>query len=380
MDAFLPPDSAMHGAAAERRRRSPARTRVREEADPGITRRALADQLAVLAVLCAYAWAGAVPRVLAGALAGAAIAFDLLLFAPAARRWWIPRLGWRPEAVQLIVACLLPLSGIALLPSIGVAFIALLFAPLCHAVLHLQRDDHPGVWMLLMSALAIALALADFRAGTGGPGVLDHVLLVGSLALAMGRFLAVQAEAAGMRAQLHGRNERLARRSAKLAHLAAHDFLTGLPNRREGMRILQAESERADRCATGLWVAVIDVDHFKQVNDHHGHDVGDEVLRELGQVLFAQVRSVDHVFRWGGEEFLLLLVDHASGHAAVPLERLREAVSRHDWGRIVPGLSITVSIGLAQRARAEAPERVLRRADGALYEAKDSGRDCVRVG
>jgi diguanylate cyclase (GGDEF)-like protein len=152
------------------------------------------------------------------------------------------------------------------------------------------------------------------------------------------------------------------------------DQLTGLGNRRE-MEARWPELIREAR-ASGqpLSVAMLDLDHFKQVNDMHGHAVGDQVLVTLGGLLRTQTRGSDLVARMGGEEFLVVLPDTDAERAADVCERLRQRVAGHDWATLAPGLRVTLSIGLTTSPPVEAQTLSLR-ADAALYHAKAAGRN-----
>ena len=121
---------------------------------------------------------------------------------------------------------------------------------------------------------------------------------------------------------------------------------------------------------------LLDVDHFKRVNDGHGHDVGDEVLRRAGALLSGRLREIDAIGRWGGEEFLILTPGLDAGGARRFAELLRAALAAHDF----PGPGrITCSFGVAAHRRGDTVVSLIRRADEALYRAKGAGRDRVEV-
>ncbi|OBV37018.1 CHASE domain-containing protein [Janthinobacterium psychrotolerans] len=170
------------------------------------------------------------------------------------------------------------------------------------------------------------------------------------------------------------------RMNAELLQLATTDFLTGLPNRRQFMTALANEHARLQReLASVATVLMLDIDHFKRVNDEHGHAVGDVVLRHLGALMCQALRKVDVSGRMGGEEFAILLPGTGMASAAVFAERLRARVADSSVG--IDGgalLSVTVSIGMAAMSGTDAGcDAVLARADEALYRAKRSGRNRV---
>jgi diguanylate cyclase (GGDEF)-like protein len=174
--------------------------------------------------------------------------------------------------------------------------------------------------------------------------------------------------------------ERLRVQAAELERQTREDALTGVANRRHLDDRLRAEWERALRFGRALSVAMLDVDHFKRVNDQFSHAVGDEVLRTLARVLREHTRGVDVVARYGGEEFCLVMVETDPAAALRLCERLRSLVQAHDWGEIRPGLSVTISIGVAGHREADAPDALLAIADTRLYSAKHAGRNRVCAG
>lgn len=166
-----------------------------------------------------------------------------------------------------------------------------------------------------------------------------------------------------------------------LRRLATRDELTGLLNRRELDRILDEETERAKRFTHPLSVLMIDVDHFKAVNDGHGHPAGDAVLREIARRLGGQIRNVDRLARYGGEEFVAILVQTEAEAARQVAERMRRAVARQAiLATQTLALEVSVSLGVATLPdHGDSPGALLAAADKALYAAKASGRNCVRL-
>lgn len=165
-------------------------------------------------------------------------------------------------------------------------------------------------------------------------------------------------------------------RATALEADARRDQLTGLGNRREVERRWPELLQRVRQQGTPLSVAMLDLDHFKQVNDRHGHAVGDRVLVALAAVLRAGTRGSDLVARVGGEEFLLALPDAGPEGAAEICERLRAQVEAGDWQALAPGLRVTLSVGLTSTPPYDA-ETLSLRADAALYRAKEAGRNRV---
>jgi diguanylate cyclase (GGDEF)-like protein len=172
---------------------------------------------------------------------------------------------------------------------------------------------------------------------------------------------------------LRRRNEGLAADVQQIERLASTDPLTGLRNR----RALLAHWTQLQAQTQPLSLALLDIDHFKAINDRHSHVVGDAVLCELARVMAAGLRALDSLGRWGGEEFAVLLPGADGAVAAAALERLRGSVQAHDWSVIAPGLAVTVSVGHTLARPGESFDDAAVRADALLYRAKGQGRNQV---
>jgi diguanylate cyclase (GGDEF)-like protein/PAS domain S-box-containing protein len=166
---------------------------------------------------------------------------------------------------------------------------------------------------------------------------------------------------------------------AKLREQAIHDALTGTFNRTYLDDTLGRELARAEREASSVSLLMIDIDHFKAVNDTYGHKAGDLMLEALGRLFRGRTRSSDVIFRYGGEEFLALLPGMPLDAAAERAERLREQVATLEVEHEGKSVHITISIGAATYHPGQDADAVLTAADRALYKAKALGRNCVAV-
>jgi diguanylate cyclase (GGDEF)-like protein len=175
-------------------------------------------------------------------------------------------------------------------------------------------------------------------------------------------------------------NERLEQQKAELDKLSIHDSLTEVNNRRYLDKHLAEELQRSQRHGHPLSIAMLDADHFKDVNDRFSHRIGDVVLRTMMQIVCRRKRRTDAVARYGGEEFVVVYPETSVEHAARAAEDLRAAIENYDWSEIHPQLRVTVSIGVASNALTNDPQGLLDAADKCLYEAKKSGRNRVVAG
>src|SRR3989304_913780 len=175
--------------------------------------------------------------------------------------------------------------------------------------------------------------------------------------------------------------EELREKNALLEKLAVTDELTGLHNRRHFFEAVKEQMALGLRHGFKIACLLIDIDHFKKINDTYGHAAGDEVLKKLGSLLRACKREGEILARFGGEEFIMCLFNTDSGHARLAAERFRKLVADHDFSPVCPGLRITVSIGLAlfPQNRVSSIDDLIRTADKAMYASKTAGRDRVTV-
>ncbi len=183
-----------------------------------------------------------------------------------------------------------------------------------------------------------------------------------------------------LRTRVHDANSEITRLQVELeqtSELIRHDPLTGVLNRKGLDEALTRETALARRRGTALCVGLLDVDNFKQINDNHGHQTGDEALQHLVDVVRENVRPQDSVARYGGEEFVVLLPDTLLDSAVATMVRLQRALTKRFFLTRQQKLLITFSAGVAEMHDGEAPEEALDRADKAMYIAKRSGKNRV---
>lgn len=177
-----------------------------------------------------------------------------------------------------------------------------------------------------------------------------------------------------------GYQQNLIETNEYLNQVALQDPLTGMSNRRDMMSRLSNELKRSARYEYPVSTTLIDIDHFKQINDTYGHGVGDRVLIALAKILNNGIRETDSAARWGGEEFLICLPHTSCEDAEKVAEKLRRTVAESWVINDKEQIAITISAGVAEHQRKSSMDDLIRAADDALYEAKDKGRNKVCSG
>jgi diguanylate cyclase len=246
-----------------------------------------------------------------------------------------------------------------------------------YAALHLSRREVATVtgvtWLAYVLGTLTLLSGTDQQFAAEGRLVLAFTLML----IAM-YFMANEVTA--LRRAFDRRRQRLDAAMQKLADMAMRDELTGLFNRRYITEVLARQKALADRGHVGFTLCYCDLDYFKRVNDRFGHQCGDDVLRAFADLADQVVRSVDFVARFGGEEFLLVLVDADAEEAGRVARRLAERTRTLGVDPDHPDYRLSVSVGIAEFEPGESIEDLIQRADRALYRAKSAGRDLVVVG
>ncbi len=268
-------------------------------------------------------------------------------------------------------------SSLFVVPELRLLLLTVPLFGVLYAALHLDRRQVAVVTgVTWLGYLFGTVTLLGNGAGEA-PGE-GRLALAFSLMLLAMFFMANEVTA--LRRAFERRRDRLDTAMQKLADLAMRDDLTGLYNRRYVMEVLARQKALADRGHVGFTLCYCDLDHFKRVNDRFGHQVGDDVLREFGELAEQVVRSVDFVARFGGEEFLLVLVDADAEEAQRVAKRLGDRTRALQINPHHPECRLSVSVGIAEFRPGEGIQDVIQRADRALYQAKSSGRDLVIVG
>lgn len=275
-------------------------------------------------------------------------------------------------AVAAVVAWFVWPAGRELVyPALRGIAAAMLLALLPLLVIALHRGSRSAL-AVLIAMLPPLVVVGPFYDGALRPWRGEALLLSGA-------WFAIT-----MTAAMSQRIGALRQQRDRMRALAERDALTGLPNRRALAEVLPRLIDEARAQARPLAVVFVDLDHFKAVNDRHGHAVGDEVLVEVARRLADRLRGGEMAARHGGEEFVLLLPGADGPRATAAAERLRAALADTPLGTTVGPLSVTASFGVASlepgtARRASGPAELLARADAAMYRAKQAGRNRVEV-
>ncbi|MES2088653.1 MAG: GGDEF domain-containing protein [Pseudomonadota bacterium] len=236
-------------------------------------------------------------------------------------------------------------------------------------------------WQLIRSSAfaAVAFALVFTMASAQHADKPDFVRLqmiyFGVLVIMLISVCLLVSQLARLRGKLTQQKNDLASALCQIRELAIRDELTGLFNRRHMLAVMETERQRIERHHGHGCLALIDVDHFKGVNDQWGHGAGDEVLRSMAEVVTACLRETDVVARWGGEEFLILFTDSDCDTATQVLTRIRQTLAKTVVSPSVPDLRVTFSAGMSSHRPQDTIAATLEQADQALYQAKAAGRN-----
>lgn len=181
---------------------------------------------------------------------------------------------------------------------------------------------------------------------------------------------------AGLEQIIEERTQALVQQTSELETLANTDPLTSMYNRRKFSEILAQEIKRHQRYQKSFSLINIDIDHFKKINDNYGHDTGDRVIEDFSQTLRSNIRETDSACRWGGEEFILLVIETDINSVILVAEKIRKIL---DTSTIEPVGKVTASLGVTQVKEGDSCESIITRSDQALYKAKNNGRNRMEL-
>jgi len=262
-------------------------------------------------------------------------------------------------------------------PQAGGLFLCTLFIVFSFSSLRSTPAQTMAIWTAMTIGLAGLFLLTDKPVSLPHGSQLERFATLLVFVLTIGRCMFLGIFSSSMKQSLYRSGLKLKEAYKRIEELAELDELTGSYNRRCIMRMLDEEIARAGRNGSPCSIALIDLDWFKRINDAFGHPTGDEVLRTFSITMFANIRSVDHFGRYGGEEFLLLLPDMGTENAVRALDRLRAIIADLDWSAFSPDMKVTISAGVTTLKPEETPDTFLARADSALYAAKARGRNRI---
>ncbi len=244
--------------------------------------------------------------------------------------------------------------------------------------LSLRQIIITSLFSLISFGSAVAyVALHTQNSHTWSLEVANAVMIL--IVLSGGTFLTSRLQ--HLRERLHRQKQELKAALEHIHQIALFDELTGLMNRRSMNELLAQECLRSDRSGRTFTVALLDIDHFKKINDNYGHRAGDIALKSFAETAEQAIRATDKIARWGGEEFLLILPETEPPSCVMNcLNRMKERITAIEINHEGQQFSFTVSIGFSTRRDNELIEHTIDRADQALYSAKQSGRDRVVAG
>jgi diguanylate cyclase len=280
---------------------------------------------------------------------------------------------------HMIIAVALQIGVVDAAPQIAFPVLANLFTVFAFGVIWMTLRQSVALWTLGALALGALVYAVGERFGVPVATPAGKFLVWLYVTLVLGRCLLLGVQANDLRRRLaEGRSQR-AESLEQMRQLASHDELTRTLNRRSLIARLEQECGRAERGGPPFSVSLLDLDHFKQVNDAYGLAVGDDVLRAFAKTAHGAMRDSDAFGRYGGVAFMFIFGATAPGAALAGVERVRAAFAARDWESFAPGLRVTVSAGVAGYRAGETVAQLVSRADAALVEAKQAGRNCVIV-
>ena len=278
---------------------------------------------------------------------------------------------------QQLFAISIALIMAVLAPQIGFQPIATLFAICAFGFMAPSTKSFILSWSAGAAGTIAIIAVIGHRLEMPTSTLAGQVLTAGVVIGLLARCVWASTFVRRLQRRLTEKNVALKSAMERIETLANRDELTGLPNRRAVTSWLDEQIKASARTKQSLSVALIDLDHFKQINDTYGHQAGDRTLQLFAGIAQSALRDTDRIGRFGGEEFLVILPGAALRSAKGPLERIRDNVAAFEWNGVGSEMHMTITVGIAQHLPGEAAEALVRRADMALYLGKESGRNRV---
>jgi diguanylate cyclase (GGDEF)-like protein len=291
----------------------------------------IVNMAAESAMLGLFALAGTIPVWIAGAFfvtsTGSALAF--FLYFKSGKNLHLRDKG--ALVPQLTVIAALQLAFLLLAPHLSILFMLVLLVSSGFTLMEFTPRQFTIGWLIYAVVTAAALILVGDRFGYPGVSSVEIGLLWLFFVLALRLLTLASAQFGRLREQLSEKNRQLEVSLQKIELLANQDDLTGVFNRRNFMLMLETEMQRAKRSARPFCFAMLDLDHFKMVNDKHGHAIGDKVLKTFCKVVEQSLRPADKLARFGGEEFGIFLAETPLDAGLEVMERLRVLIASYDW-------------------------------------------------
>ncbi|MDP3700689.1 MAG: diguanylate cyclase [Hylemonella sp.] len=352
---------------------------------PGRRRAYLAMVLLTMAVYLLFALLQAA-EVLLGFIDATASAWLTLFYLGGSLLFYgLLRSGWSERLAPADPALTLPQTVHGVLAMVGAyaitgpargAVLAILVLVLAYSMFSLTPRQARGLALFTFILLALTMAWKSQTEPLRYPLAVEGVHLAFGV-IVLGGISVLSVRMGALRERLRRQKQELEASLEQIRLLAIQDELTGLVNRRHMMELVRAEQKRQLRSGEVMSVVLLDLDHFKQINDSHGHQAGDIVLRTFAQSVLPTLRAGDVLARWGGEEFLLALPGIGQKEALQVVQRMRESLAQVSFDAIAPGLRLSFSAGLAACQPGDSIEAVIELADKTLYRAKQAGRNCT---
>jgi diguanylate cyclase (GGDEF)-like protein len=279
---------------------------------------------------------------------------------------------------QTIVAQTLIAGAYAVTGPIHAATLIMLAQVMVFGMFNMRGESVRAVCAYTIALMGAVMAWRSQTDPNQYPATLEWIyfILVATVLPAISK---LSGQLMDMRLRLKTQTLALKNALGQIQEMATRDELTGLPNRRHMMGLLHEHAMRRARGGLPFYIGLVDLDHFKTVNDSYGHAVGDEALRAFAAQAQSVLRTTDVIGRWGGEEFLLLLPESSPGEPTVGVARLRANLAVTPVCAAIPELRVAFSSGFARYEVGEPIGQAIERADRALYAAKSAGRNCTVV-